>query len=118
MKAKLEAGVRLNQHMISYGDRPNDYDSVSKCICHFSYRAWQCLTLSLLDFRNKFGVIHQSYTPNKEREFYSKLNTIPLVINNLNIYRPVHFTAVTDTRKTIVIISSGPLLYGPVILPH
>lgn len=31
-KAKLEAGVRLSHHMVSYGDRPNDYDSVSKCI--------------------------------------------------------------------------------------
>lgn len=30
-KAKLEAGVRLNHHMVSYGDRPNDYDSVSQC---------------------------------------------------------------------------------------
>ncbi|KAF8807879.1 G-alpha-domain-containing protein [Phlegmacium glaucopus] len=70
LQAKLEAGVRLNQHMISYGDRPNDYDSVSKY------------------FRYKFGAIHQSFTPNKEREFYS------------------HFTAVTDTRRTFVIISS------------
>jgi len=70
LQAKLEAGVRLNQHMISYGDRPNDYDSVS------TY------------FRHKFGVIHQSYTPNKERELY------------------IHLTAVTDTRRTTVIISS------------
>jgi len=70
LRAKLEAGVRLNHHMISYGDRPNDYDSVSKY------------------FRNKFGVIHQSYTPNKERELY------------------IHFTAVTDTRKTAMIISA------------
>ncbi|KDR85504.1 hypothetical protein GALMADRAFT_234415 [Galerina marginata CBS 339.88] len=70
LQAKLDAGVRLNHHMISYGDRPNDYDSVSKY------------------FRNKFGVIHQSYTPNKERELY------------------IHFTAVTDTRRTAVIISS------------
>ncbi|KAG2022612.1 guanine nucleotide-binding protein alpha-4 subunit, variant 2 [Coprinopsis cinerea AmutBmut pab1-1] len=31
LQAKLDAGVRLNQHMVSYGDRPNDYDSVSKC---------------------------------------------------------------------------------------
>lgn len=23
------------------------------------------------DFRNKFGALHQSYTPNKERELYS-----------------------------------------------
>ncbi|KAF8963893.1 guanine nucleotide binding protein, alpha subunit [Flammula alnicola] len=70
LQAKLEAGVRLNQHMISYGDRPNDYDSVSKY------------------FRNKFGVIHQSYTPNKERELY------------------IHFTAVTDTRRTVTIIAA------------
>ncbi|KAF9535709.1 G-alpha-domain-containing protein [Crepidotus variabilis] len=70
LQAKLEAGVRLNHHMISYGDRPNDYDSVSKY------------------FRNKFGVIHQSYTPNKERELY------------------IHFTSVTDTRRTHTIIST------------
>lgn len=28
---KLEAGVRLSHYMHSYGDRPNDYESVSKC---------------------------------------------------------------------------------------
>ena len=30
-QAKLDAGVRLSHHMYTYGDRPNDYDSVSKC---------------------------------------------------------------------------------------
>ncbi|KAF9067278.1 guanine nucleotide binding protein, alpha subunit [Rhodocollybia butyracea] len=68
LQAKLDAGVRLNHHMVSYGDRPNDYDSVSKY------------------FRNKFGAIHQSATPNKERELY------------------IHLTAVTDTRRTATII--------------
>jgi guanine nucleotide-binding protein subunit alpha len=70
LQGKLDAGVRLNHHMVSYGDRPNDYDSVSKY------------------FRNKFGIIHNSCTPNKERELY------------------IHFTSVTDTRRTSVIISS------------
>ncbi|KAF9492102.1 G-alpha-domain-containing protein [Pleurotus eryngii] len=70
LQAKLDAGVRLNHHMISYGDRPNDYSSVSKY------------------FRNKFGVLHHSYSPNKDRELY------------------IHFTAVTDTRRTSTIISS------------
>ncbi|KAK0500867.1 guanine nucleotide binding protein, alpha subunit [Armillaria luteobubalina] len=70
LQAKLDAGVRLNHHMTSYGDRPNDYDSVSKY------------------FRNKFGAIHHSATPNKERELY------------------IHFTAVTDTRRTVTIIST------------
>ncbi|RDB29275.1 Guanine nucleotide-binding protein alpha-4 subunit [Hypsizygus marmoreus] len=70
LQAKLEAGVRLNQHMVSYGDRPNDYESVSKY------------------FRHKFGALHQAYTPNKGRELY------------------VHLTAVTDTRRTAIIISA------------
>ncbi|EEB95776.1 hypothetical protein MPER_05202 [Moniliophthora perniciosa FA553] len=69
LQAKLNAGVRLNEHMISYADRPNDYESVSKYM------------------RNKFGAIHQSYTPNKERELY------------------IHFTSVTDTRRTATIIA-------------
>lgn len=107
VKAKLEAGVRLNQHMTSYGDRPNDYDSVSTCNRFLFYRMWWHLTFSLLDFRNKFGVIHHSYTPNKEREFYSTFNTTALIVNKFDIYWAVHLTAVTDTRRTTVIISSG-----------
>lgn len=31
LEAKLDSGVKLSHHMISYGDRPNDFDSVSKC---------------------------------------------------------------------------------------
>ncbi|KAJ3798675.1 G-protein alpha subunit-domain-containing protein [Lentinula aff. detonsa] len=70
LQAKLNAGVRLNEHMLSYHDKPNDYESVSKY------------------FRNKFGAIHQSMTPNKERELY------------------IHLTAVTDTRRTGTIIAN------------
>ncbi|KNZ76308.1 Guanine nucleotide-binding protein alpha-4 subunit [Termitomyces sp. J132] len=70
LKAKLAAGVRLNRHMRSYGDRNNDYDSVSKY------------------FRHKFAALHQSYTPNKEREAY------------------IHLTAVTNTQRTTMIIST------------
>ncbi|KAF7783955.1 hypothetical protein Agabi119p4_120 [Agaricus bisporus var. burnettii] len=70
LQAKLDAGVRLSHHMYTYGDRPNDYESVSKY------------------FYNKFGALHMSYSRNKERA--------------LNI----HFTAVTDTRRTATIIAS------------
>lgn len=35
LKAKLEAGVSLAYHMPSYRDRPNDYESVSKCASFF-----------------------------------------------------------------------------------
>jgi guanine nucleotide-binding protein subunit alpha len=69
LQAKLDAGIRLNQYMVSYGDRPNDYESVSRY------------------FRNKFGALHQSFTPNKDRELY------------------IHLTAVTDTKRTATIIT-------------
>ncbi|PCH34183.1 G-alpha-domain-containing protein [Wolfiporia cocos MD-104 SS10] len=70
LKRKLESGVRLSHHMISYKDRPNDYESIANY------------------FRRKFGWVHHSYTPNKARECY------------------VHFTSVTDTMRTHVIITN------------
>jgi hypothetical protein len=69
-QAKLDAGARLNQHMASYGDRPNDYDSISNCALPCGW--FRILLSSRSDFRNKFGALHQSYTPNRERELYSK----------------------------------------------
>jgi hypothetical protein len=33
LKAKLAAGIRFAQYVVSYGDRPNDFESVSKCAC-------------------------------------------------------------------------------------
>lgn len=61
-----------------------------------------------LDFRNKFGALHQSFTPNKERELYSTTQ-VPLRVSSwsLTVYALVHLTAVTDTRRTSTIISSG-----------
>ncbi|ETW86433.1 hypothetical protein HETIRDRAFT_377042 [Heterobasidion irregulare TC 32-1] len=70
LHTKLEAGVQLSHHMFSYGERPNDYDSVSKYL------------------RNKFGALHQQSSPNQDRELF------------------IHFTAVTDTRRTTTIIQN------------
>ncbi|KIK71535.1 hypothetical protein GYMLUDRAFT_211852 [Collybiopsis luxurians FD-317 M1] len=58
LQAKLEAGVHLNEYMLSYGDRPNDYNSVSKY------------------FRHKFGTTHYSVTSNKDREPYIHFTTV------------------------------------------
>jgi hypothetical protein len=41
LKAKLKSGVRFAASVVSYGDRPNDFDSVSKCewdLCSVSVR--------------------------------------------------------------------------------
>ncbi|PFH45359.1 hypothetical protein AMATHDRAFT_71794 [Amanita thiersii Skay4041] len=58
LQAKLDAGVKVKQHILSYGNRPNAYDSVSKF------------------FRDKFSAIHQSHTPNRERGLYSHFTSV------------------------------------------
>ncbi|KIM70027.1 hypothetical protein SCLCIDRAFT_101556 [Scleroderma citrinum Foug A] len=70
LQAKLNSGVRLRDHMPNYGDRPNDYENVTKY------------------FYNKFGSVHQEFSANKERELR------------------IHFTSVTDTRRTATIIKN------------
>lgn len=70
LQAKLRSGVRLRDHMPHYGDRPNDYDNVSKY------------------FYNKFGALHQEFSANRDREL------------------KIHFTSVTDTRRTAIIIKN------------
>ncbi|KAI0095144.1 guanine nucleotide binding protein, alpha subunit [Irpex rosettiformis] len=69
LKKKLQNGVKLKNHLHTYRG-PNDFESVTKY------------------FKNKFGAIHQSYTPNRTRELF------------------VHFTSVTNTRTTRTIIMS------------
>ena len=31
LREKLEAGVQLKNYLVTYGDRPNNYESVAKC---------------------------------------------------------------------------------------
>lgn len=43
LKHKLASGIRFAQYVLSYGDRPNDFESVSKCALSrlgFPWRAW------------------------------------------------------------------------------
>ncbi|KAH7105053.1 guanine nucleotide binding protein, alpha subunit [Auriculariales sp. MPI-PUGE-AT-0066] len=58
LQAKLGAGVQLASYMTSYGERPNDYASVSKY------------------FRNKFLAMHKSFSPNQNREIYVHLTSV------------------------------------------
>ncbi len=31
LREKLEAGIQLKNYLVTYGDRPNSYESVAKC---------------------------------------------------------------------------------------
>ncbi|KAF8641106.1 hypothetical protein AX17_000749 [Amanita inopinata Kibby_2008] len=58
LQAKLVAGLKVNQHIPSYGSRSNDYDSVLKF------------------FRNKFSAVHQSNSPNRDRGLYIHFTSV------------------------------------------
>ena len=36
LRAKLESGIRLSDYIVSYGDRPNDFESASTCSSSFA----------------------------------------------------------------------------------
>ncbi|KAI0674434.1 G-alpha-domain-containing protein [Trametes maxima] len=56
-KAKLRAGIQFGQYIISYGNRPNDYDNTSAYM------------------RRKFGQIHREYSP-QARTFYCHFTSV------------------------------------------
>ncbi|KAI0827068.1 G-alpha-domain-containing protein [Trametes gibbosa] len=56
-KAKLRAGIQFGQYIVSYGARPNDYDSTSAYM------------------RRKFGQIHREYSP-RARTFYCHFTSV------------------------------------------
>jgi len=69
LRAKLASGIQLGKYVISYGDRPNDFQHASDYL------------------RRKFYNIHQENSPHP-RSFYC------------------HFTSVTDTKTTAVILEN------------
>jgi hypothetical protein len=114
LQRKLAAGVRLAHYMTSYGDRANDFDSVSKC----ASGAARCIPVPVAnrrhraDLRNKFGALHQTYTPNKERELYSACCALACSLACLP-QAAVHMTAVVDSRRTSTLINQGTRVPRP-----
>ncbi|CCA68664.1 related to guanine nucleotide-binding protein alpha-4 subunit [Serendipita indica DSM 11827] len=59
LQSKLNSGVRVNKYVKSYGERPNEYESVSKF------------------FRNKFAAIYREYTPKEAKKmFYIHMTSV------------------------------------------
>ena len=77
LQEKLEAGVQLKNYLTTYGDRPNNYESVAKCACgQISMVRKIPADLYLLDLRNKFGTLHNQYKTNPGRELFGTYRTI------------------------------------------
>lgn len=84
LRAKLESGIRLSDYIISYGNRPNDFESASACQ---SGRIPVFLTVLMsalwfTDLRKKFAGLMKEHAG--DRPFYC------------------HFTSVTVRRVSIL----------------
>ena len=91
--------------MVSYGDRPNDYDSISNCAFVW-FKSGPVLILFQILGINLVPSINR--TPQTESESYTVRLFYALVSRELmRTTRKVHLTSVTDTRRTHTIISSG-----------
>ncbi|OAX38683.1 G-alpha-domain-containing protein [Rhizopogon vinicolor AM-OR11-026] len=84
--AKLKSGVRLNHHMPQYGDRPNDYEDVTRYFLH------------------KFGGIHEKLSSNKERQFKIHLTSVTDTRRTATIIQNVRDIIITANLKNIHLI--------------
>jgi len=83
LQAKLKAGVRLKDHIMQYGDRPNDFENVSRY------------------FQNKFAAIHQEYSASKSRELKIHFTSVTDTRGTATIIQRVREIIITANLKSI-----------------
>ncbi|KAI0360554.1 G-alpha-domain-containing protein [Trametes cingulata] len=81
-KAKLRAGIQFGQYIISYGNRPNDYENTS------SY------------MRRKFGQIHREYSP-QARVFYCHFTSVTDTKSTSEVLVNIQESIITANLKSI-----------------
>ncbi|RXW21319.1 hypothetical protein EST38_g4531 [Candolleomyces aberdarensis] len=91
LRAKLEAGIEFGHYVVSYGDKPNEYDAVSAYL------------------KKKFAGVHKQYSP-VPRILYCHLTTMTDAKSTQNIlanviyqsiYKFVVLSSVTDDKWTV-----------------
>ena len=79
LKAKLRSGIRFGDYIVSYGNRPNDFDSTSRCkseaiqVTHAL--ADPRVPVAREDLKRKFHQIHKENSP-EARPFYCHFTTV------------------------------------------
>lgn len=79
LRAKLEAGVKLNQFLVSYGDRPNDYENVTKSRFDWLIHCvWNlCLGWSFPAIKAKFDRIR--YDSSRDAQVFTHFITATVI---------------------------------------
>jgi guanine nucleotide-binding protein alpha-1 subunit len=84
---KLKSGIRLAKYVRSYGDRPNDLESTSKCMLGPGHKMiFRMLIFDFVDLRSKFNAIQREYSPHP-RKFYAFCTsvTVSTVLSPLSV---------------------------------
>ncbi|KZT10357.1 G-alpha-domain-containing protein [Laetiporus sulphureus 93-53] len=85
-KAKLEAGIKLGKYIVSYGNRPNDFESTSNYL------------------RRKFAQIHKERSP-EQRQFYCHFTTVTDTKSTQHILVDVQDTVIIKNLKNSSLIA-------------
>ncbi|KAJ3006122.1 hypothetical protein NUW54_g4051 [Trametes sanguinea] len=91
-RAKLEAGIQFGQYIISYGNRPNDYDNTSAYM------------------RRKFGQIHREYSP-QARTFYCHFTTVTDTKSTSAVLIDSKPASVPPPSCTTITLSDSPRIH-------
>lgn len=78
LREKLEAGVKVAEHVVSFKDRSNDVETVIQCkLSSYSYRT-SGTHRTVLDFRHYFKQIYRSSTSSSKafKNLTSKLQSV------------------------------------------
>ncbi|EED84472.1 candidate G-protein alpha subunit [Postia placenta Mad-698-R] len=110
-KAKLEAGVQLGKYIVSYGNRPNDFESTSSCES-LAYPHGRAKGADLdgtammihADLKRKFAQIHKDKSP-ELRSFYCHFTTVTNTKSTQHILFDVQDTVVVKNLKNSSLIS-------------
>ncbi|EIW81317.1 G-alpha-domain-containing protein [Coniophora puteana RWD-64-598 SS2] len=84
LKAKLKAGIKLGDYIVSYGTRPNDFESASQYL------------------RKKFHAILREHSP--ERPFYCHYTSVTDVASTTLILENVQDVIVRDNLKRSALV--------------
>ncbi len=107
LKAKLAAGIHFGHYIVSYGNRPNDYESTSSCTYNGCPSPSGHTETILVDLKKKFNQIHKEHSP-ETRPFYCHFTTVTVSDVVLIARSWLNLISISqDTKATSLILADG-----------
>lgn len=115
LRAKLASGIRLADYIVSYGSRPNDFESASVCET-ISFAVFTLFSNYYpLDLRKKFAALLKDHSP--ERHLYCHFTSVTVrqfVDDQLLL---ITVLVLQETKSTTLILENGVFI-GSIFSRH